>query len=195
MVRQGKLFIVSAPSGAGKTSLVVAAVKRLSVEHPIERVVTYTTKQPRPGETPGQDYHYISIAEFKTKIVQGFFIEWSVSYGHYYGSPRSILDNLSRGVSLVLVIDRAGARQVYAQLKDVVLIWIYTKDITTLQERLTNRATENFEQMRRRLQLAQEEIEEEAREHLYQYHILNEAFENALLELEYAILSSLKKAA
>jgi len=195
MAGQSKLFIVSAPSGAGKTSLVTAAIKRLSSEWPMERVVTYTTKQPRPGEVVGRDYHYISIADFKKKIAQGFFIEWSTSYGHYYGSPKNVLDNLTRGISLVLIIDRAGARQVCSQLNDVVLIWIYTKDLSILQQRLAHRATENFQQTHHRLRLASEEIKEEVQEQLYQYHILNDSFESALRELEYVILSSLKKAA
>ncbi len=193
MARQGKLFIVSAPSGAGKTTLVTMAIKRLSSKCHIRRVITYTTKHPRSGEVPDKDYYFISVSEFKDKIAQKFFIEWSTNYGYYYGSPRYILNDMIHGTSFVLVIDRVGARQVYTQLPNAILIWIYIKDLATLQKRLMNRATESIDQVRYRLKLACEELEEEARKPLYHYHILNDDFERALRELELVVFDSLRK--
>ena len=193
MVTQGKLFVVSAPSGAGKTTLVTTVIERLVSEWHIRRVITYTTKQPRLGEVPGKDYHFIPVADFKEKVTQGFFIEWSTSYGYYYGSPRYILNDMAQGMSLVLVIDRAGARQIYVQLPDAILIWISTKDLTTLKERLLRRGTEDIGQIRYRLRLACEELEEEIRKPLYHYHILNDDFERALGELGLVVFDSLKK--
>lgn len=192
MVRQGKLFIVSAPSGAGKTTLVTAAIQKIMSEYPIKRVITYTTRAPRHGDISGQDYHFISEEEFRAKIEQGYFIEWSVAYGFYYGSPRYIVDDLAQGVSLMLVIDRLGARQIYTQLSNAILIWIYTKDMATLQERLAKRATENYEQMLHRLMLANKEVQEEAHELLYHHHVLNDCFEKALQEIVSIVFRSLK---
>lgn len=193
MIKPGKFFIVSAPSGAGKTSLVSAAIERLSPYFSLERVITYTTKQPRKTDIPGKDYHFISVEEFQEKIKKGFFIEWSSSYGHYYGSGRNILDKLAQGISLISIIDRVGAAQISAQLDDVILIWIYTKDLAVLQERLSLRGTENSKQIECRLTLAQKELEAELKEGLYRHHILNDCFESALLKLEAVIKGTLEE--
>jgi len=88
-----KLFIVSACSGAGKTTLVNAVIENLRKKQvPIERVITYTTKQPRAGEVDGRDYHFVSVEDFQRKIQEGFFIEYSEAYGNYYGSPKSLFE-------------------------------------------------------------------------------------------------------
>lgn len=189
MIMHGKLFIISAPSGAGKTSLVSEVIKRLSSNISIERVITYTTKQPRQSEVVNKDYYFITVEEFKKKIKQNFFIEWSTNYGHYYGSPRHVLNQLEKGISLIFILDRTGAQQMNVQLSNVVLIWIYTKNLMILQKRLSDRATESIEQMNYRLAIAVKELEEEACERLYQYHILNDSFDSALQKLESIILN------
>src|SRR3990167_6495680 len=101
----GKIFIISAPSGAGKSTLVAATLANLEKEWPIERVVTYTSKNPRNNEVPGQDYHFIKVDEFERRIKQGFFLEWSNAYGTYYGSPRSIVNQVANGYSYIGIID------------------------------------------------------------------------------------------
>src|SRR5437879_4794715 len=105
----GKLFVISASSGAGKTTLVTAIITHMGGHVNLERVVTYTTRTPAPGDVPGVDYHFVTPAQFQEKIAAGFFMEWSTAYGHYYGSPRSVLDEVAAGNSRILILDRAGA--------------------------------------------------------------------------------------
>ena len=102
----GKLFIVSAPSGAGKTSLVDEILTRLRPKCPIDRCVTYTSREIRPGEQEGVDFCYVSPQEFEKRVQEGFFLEWSKEYEHYYGSPRQVENELRNGNSRILVIDR-----------------------------------------------------------------------------------------
>jgi len=187
----GKLFVISAPSGAGKTSLVNALVERISIYTPIDRVVTYTTKDAHQCEKEGCDYYFIKQEEFKKKIEQGFFIEWSCEYGHYYGSPRFIIDEVERGRCSILIVDRVGAEKIAALYSKVVLIWIYTSNIGQLKERLILRKRETKEQIEFRLVCAEREIAREAMCPLYHYHILNDIFDEALDKLCKVIRSQL----
>ncbi|MGE4168040.1 MAG: guanylate kinase [Candidatus Babeliales bacterium] len=183
MKKPGKLFVVSAPSGAGKTTLITTLCERIGDQHAFKRVITYTSRQPRQGDQEGKDYHFISKQEFEVKIQEGFFIEWSNAYGNYYGSPRSILNELTSGVSFFLIIDRAGAQVVSEVHKESVLIWIHTKTIEILENRLRSRNTEQESEILRRLSLAKQEIDEELQKKFYQYHVLNDNFEKAIQEL------------
>jgi guanylate kinase len=187
----GKLFIISAPSGAGKTTLVNAVLNRVSVHYSIERVITYTTKQPRSGEINGRDYNFLSPTAFEQKIKEGFFLEWSTAYGTYYGSPRSIVDQRAQGKSFILIIDRRGAEQVAKQIDQAVLIWIYTNNLDILRERLQKRGAENSAQIAARLIQAQKEIELEQQNRLYTYHVLNDDFNDAVGYLESLISEEL----
>jgi guanylate kinase len=176
----GKLFIVSASSGAGKTSLVTAALQELQAFYPLERVVTYTSKQPRPGEVHGKDYYFMTAQAFEQKIAEGFFIEWSVAYGTYYGSPRSIVEGLALGKSYIAILDYAGAQAVAEAVKEAVLIWIKVPSLAVLRQRLAARAQDTQEQIERRLALAQQEMESAQKNALFKYTILNENFDVAL---------------
>ncbi len=191
MKKHGKLFVISAPSGAGKTTLVKVLCDRIGQQCNIEHVVTYTSKQPRVGEQGSKDYHFCSKEAFEQKINEGFFIEWSTAYGHYYGSPRHILDELPHGRSFILVIDRAGARAVAEQCKNSVLIWVYTKNFEILEDRLRSRNTENNSEIIKRLTIAKQEIMDERTNSFYLYHVLNDKFEIALQELESIIAKEL----
>ena len=185
--KTGKLFVVSAPSGAGKTTLVTEVIRRMGDVCSLERVITYTTKPARPGEDRhGIDYHYLSTQDFEAKIANGFFLEWSGVYGYYYGSPRSVLDELAQGFSRILILDRAGARATKRQYEPAVLVWIYTKNVAVLQERLAGRVrgADAADQIACRLALACEEIEQENQARLYAHHLLNDCFRTALRELE-----------
>ncbi|MGE0009979.1 MAG: guanylate kinase [Candidatus Babeliales bacterium] len=188
----GKLFVVSAPSGAGKTSLVLKALEQLNGRCLVERVVSYTSKTPRPGDVHGFDYFFIPKEEFLVKIEEGFFIEYSTAYGNYYGTPAHIVDNVAQGNSYILVIDRAGAKQIAQKTEHAVLIWIDIPDIETLEKRLVLRKTEDEDQLRTRLLLAQKELLEEKQENFYHYHICNDIFENALGELLSVIVANLE---
>lgn len=179
----GQIFIISASSGAGKTTLVNELLKRIN-QYPIERVITYTSKIARTNEQNCRDYYFISPEEFKQKIADGFFLEYSTAYGTYYGSPRSILDGIKKGKSYVLIIDRIGAQKVVKRTKEAVLIWIYTKDLGILEFRLKKRSTENSEQIEKRLAQARYEMDLESKYPLYHYHVLNEDFEVAVTKLE-----------
>ncbi|PKN03268.1 guanylate kinase [Candidatus Dependentiae bacterium HGW-Dependentiae-1] len=186
--REGKLFVVSAPSGAGKTTLVNELVRRRGESCSLARVVTYTTKPARQGEDrQGIDYHFLTCQEFEAKIAEGFFLEWSGAYGHYYGSPRSVLDELAQGFSRILIVDRAGARQVKEQYASAVLVWVYIRDMAVLQTRLMSRGTDSVDQIARRLALACEEIEQERSAPFYEHYVLNESIGKAVSDFELVI--------
>ncbi len=187
----GKLFVVSAPSGAGKTSLVSALIERLGKEYLLERCVTYTTRQLRAGEVHGKDYYFISEREFEQKKNENFFLEWSGAYGAQYGSPRSLIAKLKEGVSLILILDRQGAQEVALQVKNSVLIWLDVHDMKTLEERLISRATDSLAEREFRLELARQERQEEQKSGFFTYSIINEKFEKALSDLEMLVSQEL----
>lgn len=192
MHNKAKLFIVSAPSGAGKTTLVQALINKVGHLCAIERAITYTTKQMRQGEVAGVDYIYISQEEFEHKADQGFFLEITKGLGHYYGTPRTIVDKVKAGISQILVIDRLGAATITRQYPQAVLIWIKVRGIEVLRERLMNRASDTQEQIERRLIRAQHEIEEEERSSFYKHHIINDDFERALYFLHSLVIKELE---
>ncbi len=183
MKEKGKLFIISAPSGAGKTSLVNAILKTIGPHHPISRMITYTTKQPRAIEQDGYDFHFLTVSAFESRIREGFFLEWSNAYQAYYGTPRSIINDIEQGVSYILVIDRVGAQQIKRHINDAILIWLEVHHIDVLKERLLKRGTESEAQMEQRLKRAQQEIQLEQQEPLYEYHIINDNFNKAVENL------------
>jgi guanylate kinase len=187
----GKLFIVSASSGAGKTTLVNMLLQKIQPLYDVSRVLTYTTRAPRQGETNGVDYHFITEQTFENLIAQGFFLEWSKDYGAYYGSPLSLLDELPKGKSYIAILDRAGAQQVFSRFAESVLIWVYT-DIQNLRIRLESRKTENIEQINYRIQLAKKEIEEENLKKFYTYHLHNDDFNRAIDEFEQLVTSMMQ---
>lgn len=191
MRRTGNLFVVSAPSGAGKSTLVEAVLGRLRDRYLIERFVTYTSRQVRAGEVEGRDFYYLSEADFVQKIGEGFFLEWTDGLGHYYGTQRLIIDDLERGRSGILVLDRSGAAKVSQHIPEAVLIWIKVSSMEALRERLLRRGTETEEQVEKRLARAAREVAEEQEKKMYQFHITNDFFDQALGELEDIILSKL----
>ncbi len=187
----GKLFIISAPSGTGKTTLVQHMIQRLEGGYSISRILTYTTKTPRDHEEHGRDYYFISQADFEAKITQNFFIEWSNAYGNYYGSPLSMMHEIKQGKSFILIVDRAGAHQIKEHMPDCVLIWLYTASIQVLKERLLARSADTKDAMEHRLQLAKSEIEQERARPFYQFHICNDDFFQTLQVLHEIVLKYL----
>ena len=137
----------------------------------------------------------------RTKIKQGLFLEWSGEYGNYYGSPRHIVDEIEQGISKILVIDRLGAERVFSIAKDpsptltdkITSIWIHTSDISELKRRLVRRAKDTPEQIARRLELAQQELEKEQARPLYTHKILNDDFKKASTELHALMVCELEK--
>ena len=180
----GKLFIVSAPSGAGKTSLIDEILTRLQPRYVIDRVVTYTSRDARPGECEGVDFCYVSPKEFEKRVQEGFFLEWSKAYEHYYGSPTSVKDDLKNGNSRILVIDRVGAKQVLKHVSEAVTVWIHTPSIDILRQRLMRRGANSLSQIEKRIELARKELQDEEANRVYTYHVLNGDFDKAAKDLE-----------
>lgn len=186
----GKLFIISAPSGAGKTTLVMQIIERVKGQCALKRVITYTTKTPRPGEVHGIDYHFISEADFKEKIEQDFFIEHSTVYGAYYGFPKEIFWSIEQGEHFIAIVDRAGAVSIRAYKNDAILIWISPPSESALEQRLSSRAQDDESQIALRLSLARQEIAER-NDHLFDHIIINDELSTALAKLEDIIKSNL----
>lgn len=179
----GRLFIVSAPSGAGKTSLTNYVVQALSPQFDISKIITYTTRPPREGEVSGIDYHFISRPEFERKKAAGQFLETTEYNGNFYASPRSIIDDLNHGKSFFLVLDRPGAKNVKNLIENPVLIWLSVPNEQTLKERIINRGTESQEILEQRLALAQQELQDEQSDPTFPHHVINNNFEQAAQEI------------
>ena len=182
--RKGLLFVVSAPSGAGKTTLckeLVALVPGL------RHSVSYTTRKPRPGEQHGREYFFIEETAFQDMVQRNEFAEWAPVYGHLYGTPRSALTGMmDQGVDVLLEIDPQGAMQIKKRFEDAIYIYIMPPSLDTLRVRLQNRAGDSPEEIQRRLQKAKEEIWS-YRE--YYYIVRNEDMKQALRELEAIVLA------
>lgn len=168
---QGRLFVVSGPSGVGKSTLVSEFLNLYKEAFNIERVVSYTTRLPRPQETEGLDYHFILKDDFLYKVDQGFFIEWTQWGDNFYGVSKNIVEKLDQGKNLILVIDRQGAKKVLTVIPEAVTVWLYVSDLKILKKRLEKRGSENEESLQKRLQIAALEIKEEESAQMYDYHV------------------------
>lgn len=182
-MKKGKLFVVSAPSGAGKTTLVKHVIAHLGHECDLHKVITYTTKQPRPGERQGVDYHFLEETEFKRRITEGFFVEHSTAYGAYYGFPKEVFRYLERGISYMGIVDLAGAESIRAYSEEVILIGIRPPDEKALLERLTGRAEDTQDAIAFRLGLAEDELNR-IHEGFFKHIIINDIFDEAVQRLE-----------
>ncbi|MEJ2314433.1 MAG: guanylate kinase [Nitrospirota bacterium] len=184
---RGDLFVVSAPSGAGKTTL---CRRLISMMPGIEFSVSYTTRAPRAGEADGVDYVFVDEAEFRRMADSGEFAEWAEVHGNLYGtSGRTLKETLAGGSDLLLDIDVQGARQLRERFPGGIYVFVLPPSMDALQERLGGRKTDSPEVVRRRLSRARDEIRDY--EH-YDYVIVNDDFERALGELE-AIVTARRK--
>lgn len=181
-VERGGLFVVSAPSGGGKTSLTRAAIDELARRQiSAEISVSYTTRKCRPGETDGQHYHFVDEAGFVAMIDNGEFFEHAEVFGRRYGTGRAKTEELlARGVDVVLDIDWQGARQVKAQMPDAIGIFILPPSVEVLEKRLYSRGQDSIETIAERMAEAHGEIAHHAE---YDYLIVNDNFAQALDEL------------
>lgn len=174
----GQLFIVSAPSGAGKTSLVHAL---LSATQGIGVSVSHTTRPMRPGEEHGRDYFFVDHAAFAAMEAGGEFLESATVFGNSYGtSRRAVTDALAAGQDLVLEIDWQGARRIRDLFPSAISVFIMPPSVAELQRRLEHRGEDRPETIARRMQAAREEL---SHYNEYQYLIVNDDFERAQADL------------
>ncbi len=176
---KGILIVLSAPSGAGKTSLCKAAMERLT---DLTHSVSYTTRSPRPGEVHGRDYFFVKEETFERMIREEEFIEWARVHGNLYGTSRSVLQEIQRqGSDVILDIDAQGARTLMARTElEAVFVFVVTPTFSELERRLRQRGSDSEEEIQIRLKKAREEIAEFER---YDYLLVNDDFEQALKEL------------
>ncbi len=150
------VFIISAPSGSGKSTLVARLLR--SVDG-LKFSVSYTSRKPRGAEVDGQDYYFVSRAEFETMIGRGEFLEWAEVFGNYYGTHRGVLETArAEGKDLVLDIDVQGVRQLKCQIPEAVTVFILAPSRQILEQRLRARSEDRAEVIERRLRAAAEEI-------------------------------------
>ncbi|MFP5405921.1 MAG: guanylate kinase [Gammaproteobacteria bacterium] len=176
--RSGSLFVVSAPSGAGKTSLVRALLER---QPQMQLSVSFTTRAARPGEADGRDYTFVDRSEFERRRLAGEFLEWAEVHGSLYATSRNWIERrIAAGVDIVLEIDWQGALQVQRLYPQAVGVFIAPPSIEVLRERLTVRGQDSAAVIERRLDAAEAELKQA---HRCQYVIINQEFARALENL------------
>jgi guanylate kinase len=176
---RGLLLMVVAPSGVGKTSL----TRRLVADHnDLHLSISASTRDPRPGEHDGRDYHFVSHDKFQAMIQDDAFLEWAEVYGNHYGSPRApIMEALDRGESVLFDIDFQGAMKVHKQAgEDSVLVYILPPSLAEMSRRLHARSQDSEEVIHRRLARAKDEV---AAWEQFDYVILNDDFDKAYSDL------------
>jgi guanylate kinase len=182
---RGNLFVIAAPSGAGKTSLVEALLRH---DANIRLSISYTTRAPRPGEQDGREYHFVDRANFERMIAAGDFLEHANVYGNYYGTSRRwIEEQLEGDHDVLLEIDWQGARQVRKLFPRMVGISIVPPSLEELRRRLQGRGKDSPEVIEKRMSSAREELSHVLE---FSYIIVNERFEAALSDLQAVVRAS-----
>jgi guanylate kinase len=175
----GRLYVIAAPSGAGKTSLVKALMER---EPRIQFSVSYTTRKPRPNEIPGRDYHFVTPERFQEMIENHEFLEHARVFDNCYGTGvRAVQEALSNGEQLLLEIDWQGARQVRTRIPQACTIFIMPPSRDALELRLKGRSTDSDEVIQRRLRDAAEDLGHWTE---FDYVVINDRFERAIEDLQ-----------
>jgi len=181
----GNLFVVSAPSGAGKTSLVHAL---LNINPQIDLSVSYTTRDPRPGEQDGKDYHFVSREIFLAMAKRGEFLESAEVYGNLYGTSQTwISQENAKGRDILLEIDWQGAAQVRRLFPKCISIFILPPSMEALEQRLKGRGKDNDEVIAKRMAAVREDVAHVAE---FDYVIINDSLNEALRELNAVVLSA-----
>jgi guanylate kinase len=174
-VRKGTPFVVSAPSGTGKTSVCRAVVER---DPEIEFSVSHTTRKPRSEERTGFDYHFVSVEEFRAMVARDAFVEYAEYGGNLYGTSWNALDGpLERGRDLLLEIEVQGARQIRARRRDARFLFLLPPSMEELARRLRDRRTDDEAAVARRLEIVVSELRSV---HDFDYAIVNDALEEAV---------------
>lgn len=182
--KHGTLFIIAAPSGAGKSSLVKALLESMDN---INVSVSHTTRAPRPGEEDGVDYHFVDVATFNDMIEQDAFLEHAQVFDHFYGtSEASVREKLEAGSDEILEIDWQGARQVRMRISGTVSIYILPPSKAALRERLTSRGQDDETIINRRMHDA---VSEMSHYHEFDYVVVNDDFDEALADIKTIVIS------
>jgi len=181
----GNLFVIGAPSGAGKTSLVHAL---LNINPQIDLSISYTTRNPRPGEQDGKDYHFVSRATFLAMAERGEFLESAEVYGNLYGTSQTwISQETAKGRDILLEIDWQGAAQVRRLFPECISIFILPPSMEALEQRLKGRGKDNDEVIARRMAAVRDDVAHVAE---FDYVIINDNLNEALRELNAVLLSA-----
>ncbi len=185
MTPRGNLFIVSAPSGAGKSSLISALLQDKPADMQVS--VSHTTRDMRPGENNGEHYHFVSVEEFKALIEEGAFFEWAEVFGNYYGTSRKVIEQtLEQGIDVFLDIDWQGAQQVKKLMPEAIGIFILPPSRHELERRLTGRGQDSQEVIASRMAQC---VSEMSHHNEYEFVIVNDNFATALTDLQAIIRS------
>src|SRR5690554_6881897 len=183
MNKEGILIVLSGPSGAGKGTI----CKSLLAETNIQYSISATTRNPRPTEMDGRDYFFITKEDFENKIKENGFLEWARVYDNYYGTPKKFVEEtLAEGKDCILEIDPQGAQKVRSNKPDGVLIFIAPPSMQELENRITNRGTENLSEITKRLSSAKEEM---LCMYNYDYVVINDQVENAVEKIKAIIIA------
>lgn len=181
---RGNLFILSAPSGAGKSSLISALLKK---HNDMKVSVSHTTRSPRPGEENGVHYHFVSVEAFKALIEKNDFFEWAQVFDNYYGTSKQAIESqLAAGIDVFLDIDWQGAQQIRKLVDDVETIFILPPSKEELESRLNNRGQDSAEVIAGRMAKAQSET---SHYNEYDYVVVNDDFDTALTEIETIVMA------
>ncbi|MBL0709989.1 MAG: guanylate kinase [Colwellia sp.] len=183
MTTPGNLFILSAPSGAGKSSLIKALLEQSEKEpsRTMQVSISHTTRDPRLGENNGEHYHFISVENFKRQIKKNAFYEFAEVFGNYYGTSEAAIDEqLAQGIDVFLDIDWQGAQQVRMKKPSVTTIFISPPSLKELENRLRGRGQDNEEVIASRMAQAQDECSHFQE---FDYIIINDNFDQALADL------------
>ncbi len=178
MIRKGKTFIISGPSGVGKSTVLKALLDKRS---DVYFSVSATTREARPGEIDGVHYHFLDVDTFRDWIAKDEFLEYAEYVGNFYGTPKKFVDAaMDRGQDVILDIEVQGAIQVCSKRPDTVRIFIAPPSWTELERRLTERGTDSADKIQKRLLRAKVEFQTA---HTYDYFVINDTVENAVNEL------------
>lgn len=187
-MEKGTLFIVSAPSGAGKSSLINALLTRFNLDDKLRLSVSHTTRAPRPGEEDHVSYHFVTTQEFEALIARNAFYEYAKVFDNYYGTSREIVESwLNEGKDVFLDIDWQGARQIRKITPKAKGIFIVPPSLEELNRRLVTRATDSKEVIEKRMSKAVNEI---SHYNEYDYVLVNDDFEETLLNLRSIVLAN-----
>ena len=185
--KTGQLIVISAPSGAGKDTVVKELLKRKN--HNLWVSVSATSRSPREGEKEGVDYYFLSKEEFEEKIEEGFFIEYTNYAGNYYGTPKKyIKDKLDEGIDVILIIEIEGASNIKKLVPEAIFIFIMPPSLKELVRRLKTRGTETNEKIMKRFHEAYKEVNDVSK---YNYVVVNDKLDEAVDKVE-AILRAEK---